>query len=103
MIEAAATQSLQLKVLLRNVHPAVWRRVTLSDALSIADLHQVIQLLLGWNDDHLHRFCIQGGEYGVEYAGGLEFDDDAAAVPLSRFQFQPSERFLYEYDFTAGW
>jgi hypothetical protein len=24
-------------------------------------------------------------------------------VPLSRFAFRPSERFLYEYDFTAGW
>jgi hypothetical protein len=59
-IEPSATQSLQLKVLLRDVHPAVWRRVTLSDALSIADLHQVIQLLMGWDGDHLHRFCIQG-------------------------------------------
>jgi hypothetical protein len=24
-------------------------------------------------------------------------------VPLSRFALRPSERFLYEYDFTAGW
>lgn len=95
MIEPT-TQSLQLKVLLRDVHPAVWRRVTLSDALSIADLHQVIQLLMGWDDDHLHRFCIQGREYGIAYAGGLDFDEDATAVPLSRFQFRPTERFLYD-------
>jgi hypothetical protein len=103
MIEPTTSQSLQLKVLLRYVHPAVWRRVTLSDALSIADLHQVIQLLMGWGGDHLHRFCIQGHDYGIAYAGGLDFDEDAAAVPLSRFQFRPMERFLYEYDFTAGW
>jgi hypothetical protein len=103
MIEPIAPQSLQLKVLLRDVHPAVWRRVTLSDALSIADLHQVIQLLMGWDDDHLHRFCIQGCEYGIAHVDGLDFDEDAAAVPLSRFQFRPTERFLYEYDFTAGW
>ena len=103
MIEPTTSQSLQLKVLLRYVHPAVWRRVTLSDALSIADLHQVIQLLMGWDGDHLHRFCIQGHDYGIAYAGGLDFDEDAAAVPLLRFQFRPMERFLYEYDFTAGW
>jgi Plasmid pRiA4b ORF-3-like protein len=24
-------------------------------------------------------------------------------VPLSRFGFRPTERFLYEYDFSAGW
>jgi len=103
MIEPIAPQSLQLKVLLRDVHPAVWRRVTLSDALSIADLHRVIQLVMDWDDAHLHRFCIQGCEYGIAYAAGLDFDEDAAAVPLSRFQFRPTERFLYEYDFTAGW
>jgi hypothetical protein len=58
---------------------------------------------MGWDGDHLHRFCIQGHEYGIAYAGGPGFDEDAAAVPLSRFQFRPTERFLYEYDFTAGW
>jgi hypothetical protein len=77
--------------------------VTLPDALSIADLHQVIQLLMGWGGDHLHRFCIQGHDYGIAYAGGPGFDEDAAAVPLSRFQFRPMERFLYEYHSTAGW
>ena len=28
------------------------------DSLSIADLHHVIQVLMGWEDDHLHRFRI---------------------------------------------
>jgi hypothetical protein len=35
--------------------PRLWRRVTLADNLSIADLHRVVQLLMGWDDDHLHR------------------------------------------------
>src|SRR5271157_3521197 len=51
---------LQLKMLLRDVHPAVWRRVRLADELSIAELHRVIQILMGWDDDHLHRFRIHG-------------------------------------------
>jgi hypothetical protein len=67
--------------------------LTLSDALSIADLHRVIQLLMGWDGDHLHLFCIQGREYGIAYAGALNFDEDAAAVPLSLLQSQPTERF----------
>src|SRR5271169_1253684 len=94
---------LQLKLLLRDVHPAVWRRVRLADSLSIADLHRVIQLLMGWDDDHLHRFRIHGRDYGIAYVGGPSFDEDAATVRLSRFGFRPTERFLYEYDFTAGW
>jgi hypothetical protein len=34
---------------------------------------------------------------------GLGFDEDAEVVPLSRSRFRPTERFLYEYDFTDGW
>jgi hypothetical protein len=75
----------------------------LSDALSIADLHQIIQLLMGWDGDHLHRFRIHGRDYGIAYIGGPSFDENAASVPLSRFKFRPTERFLYEYDFAAGW
>jgi hypothetical protein len=103
MTDRRPTQWLQLKTLLRDVHPAVWRRVRMVDSLSIADLHQVILVLMGWEDDHLHRFCIQGRDYGITYLGGPLFAEDAAVVPLSRFAFRPTERFLYEYDFTAGW
>ena len=90
-------------MLLRDVHPAVWRRVRLMGSLSIAELHRVVQLLMGWDDDHLHRFRIHGRQYGIAYIGGPTFAEDAAAGPLSRFGFRPTERFLYEYDFTAGW
>ena len=72
---------LQLKMLLRDVHPAVWRRVRLADELSIAELHRVIQILMGWDDDHLHRFRIHGRDYGIAYIGGPNFGEDAAAVP----------------------
>jgi hypothetical protein len=103
VIEERPPLLLRLKLLLRDVHPAVWRRFTLADSLSIADLHRVVQLLMGWDDDHLHRFRIHGRDYGIAYIGGLSFDEDAAAVSLSQFGFRPTERFLYEYDFTAGW
>jgi hypothetical protein len=93
---------LQLKMLLRDVHPAVWRRVRLADCLSVAELYRVVQRLMGWNDDHLHRFRIHGREYGIAHIGGPNFTEDAAPVPLSRFGFRSTERFLYEYDFTAG-
>jgi hypothetical protein len=103
VIEQARPRLLQLKVQLRDVHPAVWRRVLLGDSLSIADLHRVIQLLMGWDDEHLHRFRIHGQDYGIDYIEGISFDEDAETVPLSRFGFRPTERFLYEYDFTDGW
>jgi hypothetical protein len=103
VIEQAPPRLLQLKVQLRDVHPAVWRRFSLGDNLSIADLHRAIQVLMGWEDDYLHRFRIHGQDYGIEHMDGMPFDEDAEDVPLSRFGFRPSERFLYQYDFTDGW
>jgi len=103
VIEQRPTLLLQLELLPRDVHPAVWRRVKLANGLSIAHLHRVIQLLMGWDDDHLHRFRIYGRDYGIAYIGGPSFDEDAAAVPLAQLGFRPTERFLYEYDFSAGW
>ena len=47
---------------------------------------------MGWDDDHLHRFCIHGVNYGIAYVGGPCFGEDAASVSLSRFQFGPTER-----------
>jgi hypothetical protein len=103
MDEACVRHALQLKVLLRDVHPAVWRPARVGDDLSIADLHRVIQLLMGWDDAHLHRFRIQGRDYGISHDSGPFFLDNPELVELSRFVFRPTERFLYEYDFTAGW
>ena len=58
---------------------------------------------MGWDDDHLHRFRVHGRDYGIAYVGGPSFDEDAAVVRLAQFGFRPTERFPYEYDFTAGW
>src|SRR5258708_7679824 len=38
------------------------RRIRLADSLSIADLHRVIQLVMGWADDPLRHFCIPVAE-----------------------------------------
>ena len=105
MIEQRPPLLLRLKLLLRDVHPAVWRRVKLADNLWIADLHRVIQLLMGWDEDHLHRFRIHRRDYGTTYVGGPSFDEDAVAVRLAQFVFHVHTRavLLQQADFTAGW
>jgi hypothetical protein len=71
LIAQVPPRLLQLKVQLRDIHPAVWRRFTLGDNLSITDLHRVIQVLMGWDDQHLHRFRIHGQDYDIEYRDGM--------------------------------
>jgi hypothetical protein len=93
----------QLRVVLRDVSPLVWRRLLISSETSLSQLHEILLSAFAWSGEHLHLFHIHGQDYGVPQCGGICFDDDARQVQLSRFRLHDGERFRYEYDFTAGW
>ena len=93
----------QLKVVLLDVSPMIWRRLLVCGDSTITDLHYILQITMGWSDDHLHRFRIHGKQYGIARLGGLSFSDDPDAVQLKDFRFRINERFLYEYDFHDNW
>lgn len=88
---------------LREISPAIWRRVLIRSDSTIADLHYTLQLAMGWSDFHLNRFSIHGKDYGVYHIGGISFMDDPKAVRVADFRFRIKERFVYEYDFVDGW
>ena len=73
----------QLKVSLRDVSPLIWRRLLVTSETSIAHLHAILQIAMGWEDVHLHRFRIHGKDYGIYRMGGIVFDDNPHQVRLS--------------------
>lgn len=81
----------------------IWRRVKVRSDSTIADLHYIIQIAMGWTDTHLHRFIIHGKDYGIAQIGGMSFSDDPRVVKLSDLGGRWTERFLYEYDFGDRW
>jgi hypothetical protein len=104
MSEPAATvQVYQLRIVLRGVSPLVWRRLLVRSDTTIAQLHHIIQAVMGWEDEHLHCFRIHGKDYGIARLGGLGFAGDPHAVTLAAFRLRPRERFLYTYDFGDWW
>jgi hypothetical protein len=50
-----ATSVLQLRISLRSVSTPVWRRLLIPEQITIAQLHHVMQLAMGWTDEHLHH------------------------------------------------
>jgi Plasmid pRiA4b ORF-3-like protein len=103
MLDPPNTVVYQLKVTLRGIRPLIWRRLLVRADTSIADLHHILQLVLGWTNSHLHRFVIHGKEYGIAYEGGMGFADDPKQIRLGEFRFRLHERFVYEYDFGDHW
>ena len=62
-----------IKVALRGISPLIWRCLRLAGTTSLADLHLIIQIAVGWDDDYLHHFHIHGVDYGVSKPGGTGF------------------------------
>jgi hypothetical protein len=86
-----------IKIALRGVSPLVWCRLKIPGNTSLAQLHHIIQIAYGWDDEHLHQFHIYGKDYGISYAGGIGFSDDAHKVLLDHFKFDVGDKFTYEY------
>ena len=53
---SAPHRILRLRVSLVGSKPEIWRTVDVDDALTLAQVHDVLQAALGWQDSHLHRY-----------------------------------------------
>jgi hypothetical protein len=95
-------QGVQLKVTLKHSKPPIWRSVQLPVIASLGDLHRVIQVLFGWDGDHLHAFAVGARKYSDPFFElELTADEDEMRV---RDAFPPGGRKVgYEYDFGASW
>ena len=78
----------QLKIFILDISPMIWRRVKVRSDSSIADLHYIIQIAMGWTDSHLHRFVIHGKDYGVAQIGGINFTDDPTEIKIADFAWK---------------
>ena len=102
---AAAAPLVQLHIELRRVEPPVWRRFQVPELLTLAKLHAVLQIVMGWTNSHLHEFNIAGQRYGIPDDEG--FDDlpmiDERRARLAQFTGSGLKRFTYTYDFGDSW
>lgn len=44
----------QLHIFILDISPMIWRRVKICSDSTIADLHYIIHIAMGWTDSHLH-------------------------------------------------
>ena len=57
----------RLKVTLKGSKPPIWRRLEVPGNITLAKLHHILQVAMGWTDSHLHSFKI--GETYLPGAG----------------------------------
>lgn len=96
----------QLKLSLSFSDPLIWRRIQVPGQLTLADLHRVIQICMGWSDSDTHQFLV--GK--IFYSPGFGIEDfkrkpkyDEAAFELHQLEEAMQFIFTYLYDGGEGW
>ena len=100
----------QLKITLKWSKPPIWRRVVVRGDMTLDRLHQVIQIAMGWDDDHMHQFVVGSGVDRVSYGRPDPQFAGFGVARLDERRYSVSDlapaskcKFVYEYDFGDGW
>lgn len=107
--EAAASSVYQLKIMLRNSKPPIWRRILVPSSVPLDELHSIIQASFEWLDYHLHNFRMgdwPGTLYGPADPELNQFGDpeiDERTVSLHEILEAEGDKLVYTYDFGDDW
>ena len=91
-----------LKIKLLEIKPEICRRFVVPADITLDRLHDVIQIVMGWTDSHLHEFTI--GE--KRYTEFPEYQDDGLECGQYRLVDlikRKGRTFNYCYDFGDWW
>ena len=99
---------LQIEVTLYRVRPEIWRRLLVPANARLDWLHAVLQVAMGWNNSHLHRFNVNGRLYSNTHHHFAEYEDDPVILEEADFNlgdvvYGEGALFSYEYDFGDDW
>jgi hypothetical protein len=106
--------ALQLHVSLNGIEPPIWRRFWVEDTITLGRLHEVLQIVMGWESYHLHQF-ITGERFEDRVFYTPPWDDgfgDPAFVARQRDETRVKARTLlplvgdsalYAYDLGDSW
>lgn len=103
LVGPATDATYEFEIALQDIKPRIWRRFCASNTLSLAQLHDVVQAVMGWDDCHLHMFEIAGEEFSRPLPGESRDFEDERKFRLADFGLRERDEILYEYDFGDGW
>ncbi|MDR2662514.1 MAG: plasmid pRiA4b ORF-3 family protein, partial [Treponema sp.] len=97
-----------LRVNIANSKPKIWRKLSVPGDYTLGDLHVILQIAFGWDNDHMHSFTVNSTNYKMPEIVDMGFGDELSAVDedtvcLSRLDLQPKQKFRYLYDFGDSW
>lgn len=101
--------ALQIKIMLADSNPVVWRRVLIADTSSFADLHSVIRDAMGWDGSHLHGFALTTKKSKPPILIGPPSPDSMFKTLSEKKELvvdwlgKKAKECLYNYDYGDNW
>jgi len=89
----------ELKVTLLGTSPPIWRRLQVPADMTLAQLHEVLQTAMGWQDGHMHEFSVGQRRFGrpdpQARLMGLPPVENERTVRLSSLLSRTSSKVIY--------
>lgn len=93
----------QIEVTLTEIRPPIWRRIQVTDETRLDRVHEILQIVMGWTDIHLHEFRSGGILYGdTSMDTGRDMKNEKR-VTLSGLISREKTKFSYIYDWGDHW
>ena len=93
----------QLHISINGIEPIIWRRFLVTEITTLEKLHKIIQVVMGWEDYHLHMFEIGETSFGEpDPEWGVEIEDEMK-IRLADLHLAEGQKFEYIYDFGDNW
>lgn len=104
------TNVYQFKITLKGIEPAIWRRIQVPERYNFHDLHDAIQDVMGWHDNHLHQFDMKHPQTDEKISIGKPTSEKGfeALLPerkakITEYFVNVNDKAVYEYDFGDQW
>lgn len=98
----------EFEITLLDIEPRIWRRFAMSGNMGLKKLHSVIQIVMGWEDYHLHSFEVGEKTYDMDDEEWMEYGETPDGTLFEsgfriRSILKEGDHFFYKYDFGDGW
>ena len=103
MVKKIETNGYRIRISLNWSEPEIWREICIPADLSLGHLHTLIQVVMGWDDDHLHQFLHKKRVIGVPRPDDWDEVIDEDNVFANEIFLRKGSKIAYEYDFGDDW
>ncbi len=101
-VQGAGHPAFRVSIELSDVQPTIWRQIVVSGTIRLAKLADILLVVMGWSNSHLHQFRIGDTLFGMHVEDWPEEEIDEKSLSVVQ-AIGGESGFWFDYDFGDGW